>query len=127
MSFPPFPISRVGFPPFPISAAGFPVISLYFRYWSVGIAIISRYFRRFRYSGRKIGRNRAQRDPLDAVVSAVLERVLEGEREWLALLTGEDAPALDGLLDELGRSRPDLTVEVHEGGQPHYPLLVVAE
>jgi len=69
----------------------------------------------------------ASSDELDPVVSAVLERVLQGEREWLALLTGEDAPALDGLLDELGRSRPDLTVEVHEGGQPHYPLLVVAE
>jgi hypothetical protein len=27
----------------------------------------------------------------------------------------------------LERRHPGLEVEVHEGGQPHYPLLVVAE
>jgi hypothetical protein len=42
-------------------------------------------------------------------------------------LTGDDAPALDGLLSELARTHPDLELEVHEGGQPHYPLLLAAE
>jgi DAK2 domain fusion protein YloV len=57
----------------------------------------------------------------------VVERVLAGERGWLGILTGEDAPALDGLLEAVERAHPGVDVEVHEGGQPHYPLLVVAE
>jgi uncharacterized protein len=57
----------------------------------------------------------------------VIERVIDGGREWLAILTGENAPALDGILDSLQREHPELSVEVHDGGQPHYPLLVVAE
>ena len=31
------------------------------------------------------------------------------------------------LLAELEQSNPELEIEVHEGGQPHYPLLVSAE
>jgi hypothetical protein len=57
----------------------------------------------------------------------VVERVLAGERGWLGILTGEDAPSLDGLLEAVERAHPEVDVEVHEGGQPHYPLLVVAE
>jgi hypothetical protein len=57
----------------------------------------------------------------------VVERVLAGERGWLGILTGEDAPSLDGLLEAVQRAHPDVDVEVHEGGQPHFPLLVVAE
>ena len=63
---------------------------------------------------------------LEAVVSAVVERVLDG-REWVALLTGADAPPLAELLARLEREHPGIAVEVHEGGQPHYPLLAVAE
>ena len=66
-------------------------------------------------------------DDLTAVARAVLERVLDGERGWLGILTGEGAPPVEELLAEVGRSHPELDVEVHEGGQPHYPLLVVAE
>jgi uncharacterized protein len=61
------------------------------------------------------------------VAGAVVERVLHGDRGWLGILTGEGAPPVEELLAEVGRSHPDLDVEVHEGGQPHYPLLVVAE
>jgi hypothetical protein len=43
------------------------------------------------------------------------------------LLTGEEPPALDGLLEELERLHPGLELEVHEGGQPHYVLLISAE
>lgn len=57
----------------------------------------------------------------------VVERVLDGERTWLVILTGEGAPSLDGLLEAVERSHPTVDVDVHEGGQPHYPLLVVAE
>jgi DAK2 domain fusion protein YloV len=64
---------------------------------------------------------------LDLVVKEVVERVLEGEREWLGLLAGEDAPPLDGLVADLQRDHPEVQIEAHHGGQPHYPLLVVAE
>ena len=61
------------------------------------------------------------------VTRAVVERVLEGERGWLSILTGDGAPPVEELLADVGRTHPDVDVEVHEGGQPHYPLLLVAE
>jgi DAK2 domain fusion protein YloV len=66
-------------------------------------------------------------DAFDDVVRSVLERMLAEPRGILTLLTGDDAPALDGLLSELALTHPDLELEVHEGGQPHYPLLLAAE
>ena len=66
-------------------------------------------------------------EDLDMVVKEVVERVLEGEREWLGLLAGEDAPPLDRLVADLQRDHPMVQIEAHHGGQPHYPLLVVAE
>jgi len=66
-------------------------------------------------------------DDVDTAALEVIERVLEGDRGMLSILTGEDAPPLDGLLEAVERRHPLLDVEVHEGGQPHYPLLVVAE
>jgi DAK2 domain fusion protein YloV len=67
-------------------------------------------------------------DPdLETVVREVVERVLEGERELLSILTGEGAPQLDGLVASLQADHQDVIVDVHDGGQPHYPLLVVAE
>ncbi len=50
-----------------------------------------------------------------------------GPRSLLTLLTGAEAPPLDGLLERLASAHPELEVEVHEGGQPHYPLLLGAE
>ena len=61
------------------------------------------------------------------VLQEVIGRVLAGEKEWLAILTGEGAPPLDGLVAALERDHPGLSIEVHDGGQPHYPLLLVAE
>jgi len=66
-------------------------------------------------------------DDLDDVVAEVVERLLSGEREWLAILTGEGAPPLEGLVSSLQEEHPEVAVEIHEGGQPHYPLLLVAE
>ena len=66
-------------------------------------------------------------DDLDLVVKEVVERVLKGEREWLGLLAGENAPPLDRLVADLQRDHPEVDIEAHHGGQPHYPLLVVAE
>ena len=61
------------------------------------------------------------------VAAAVAQALLAQPRDVLTLVTGQDAPALDGLLDELGRQHPDLEIDVHDGGQPHYPLLLSAE
>jgi DAK2 domain fusion protein YloV len=66
-------------------------------------------------------------DTFTEVAEAVLERLLVEPRGVLTLLTGEDAPDLEPLLDELRARHPALELEVHEGGQPHYPLLLAAE
>jgi DAK2 domain fusion protein YloV len=63
----------------------------------------------------------------DEVTRALLERLLAEPRDVLTFLHGEGAPPLTGLLDELAAEYPELEVEVHEGGQPHYPLLLSAE
>ena len=65
---------------------------------------------------------------LETVVHEVVERVLAGGQSYLTILTGADAPPLDGLLTSLEKRHPELeALDVHEGGQPHYPLLVVAQ
>jgi DAK2 domain fusion protein YloV len=69
----------------------------------------------------------ASADSFDDVARAVLARILEREHDHLDLISGADAPPLEGLLAELASEHPELEVEVHEGGQPHYPLLLVAE
>jgi hypothetical protein len=61
------------------------------------------------------------------VVRALAQRLLAEPRDVLTILTGENAPPLDGLLDELAEQHPGLEIDVHEGGQPHYPLLLSAE
>jgi len=66
-------------------------------------------------------------ETFDDAARAVLDRLLSEPRGVLTLLTGEEAPALDGLIEYLRASYPDIELDVHEGGQPHYPLLVAAE
>jgi fatty acid kinase len=66
-------------------------------------------------------------ESFDDVARAVLERMLAEPRGIVTLLTGEEPPPLDDLLSDLGRRHPELELEVHEGGQPHYPLLIAAE
>jgi DAK2 domain fusion protein YloV len=66
-------------------------------------------------------------ETFDDVANAVLEKLLAEPREVLTLLTGEDAPALDELLAKLGSEHPELELDVHDGGQPHYQLLLAAE
>jgi hypothetical protein len=61
------------------------------------------------------------------VASGVVARLLAEPRVVLTLLTGADPQPLDGLLERLALAHPELEVEVHEGGQPHYPLLLGAE
>ena len=63
----------------------------------------------------------------DSVAEAVAEKLLDGGREILTLLTGADEPPLDAFVEGLGKRHPDVEIEIHVGGQPHYPLLLSAE
>jgi DAK2 domain fusion protein YloV len=66
-------------------------------------------------------------ETFDEVARAVLERLLAEPRGLLTLLTGEEPPPLDSLLAALESEHPELELDVHDGGQPHYPLLLAAE
>lgn len=63
----------------------------------------------------------------DEVADAVVERLLGDGRELLTILTGVDEPDLRPLLKRLAEHHPGVEVELHPGGQPHYPLLLSAE
>ena len=57
----------------------------------------------------------------------MLERLLEEPRDVVTLLTGEGAPPLAELQSWLQEEHPRVEVEVEDGGQPNYPLLLSAE
>jgi dihydroxyacetone kinase-like predicted kinase len=64
---------------------------------------------------------------LQPVARDVLERLLEEGADVLTILTGEAAEGVDDLVAFVQEQHPELEVEVHDGGQPHYPLLFGAE
>ncbi|WP_088284069.1 DAK2 domain-containing protein [Kineosporia sp. A_224] len=66
---------------------------------------------------------------LATVAVEVVERLLAGGGELVTLVTGLDAdPALvEAVTAHLHRTRRDVEVVVHAGGQPRYPLLVGVE
>ncbi|HZQ16998.1 MAG TPA: DAK2 domain-containing protein [Gaiellaceae bacterium] len=66
-------------------------------------------------------------DTFDEVARQVLERLLAEPRGVVTLLAGDGAPELDGVLAYLRGEHPELELDVHVGGQPHYQLLVAAE
>jgi DAK2 domain fusion protein YloV len=66
-------------------------------------------------------------DGFDEVAGAVVERLLAQPRGVLTLLTGDDAPVLNGVVSRVESEHPEVELEVHDGGQPHYPLLLSAE
>jgi hypothetical protein len=63
----------------------------------------------------------------DDVSYAVVERLLSEPRELLTLLIGQDGAELDALLARIAEAHPELGVDVQQGGQPHYHLLLAAE
>jgi DAK2 domain fusion protein YloV len=79
------------------------------------------------YLGLVDGTAVAADDDIGAVALEVVQRLLEGERGWLGVLVGADAPPLDGLLDAIREAHPSVDVEPYDGDQPHYPLLMVSE
>jgi hypothetical protein len=66
-------------------------------------------------------------DAFEDVAAQVTDSLLAEPRMVLTLLTGTDAPELDGLLERIRERHPDLELDVQAGGQPHYPLLLSAE
>jgi DAK2 domain fusion protein YloV len=66
---------------------------------------------------------------LDEVVRAVVSRLLDGGQEILTALLGEGETgerareAVEGLRE----SYPRVEIDIHEGGQPFYPVLLAAE
>ena len=65
----------------------------------------------------------------DEVVLAVVRALLDGDRDrsLLTVLVGEDDAPLDGVLDRVASAHPGLEIDVQQGGQPHYHLLLGAE
>jgi dihydroxyacetone kinase-like predicted kinase len=63
----------------------------------------------------------------EEVAEAVAERLLAEPRSILTLLEGEHAQPLQVLLERLAARHPDVELEVHDGGQPNYALLLSAE
>jgi len=57
----------------------------------------------------------------------VIERMLDGRHERLDIITGEGAAPVEALRAAVEQRHPGLELEVYDGGQPHYPLLLVAE
>jgi uncharacterized protein len=66
-------------------------------------------------------------ESFDEVARQVVERLLAEPRGMLTLLRGEEAPDLHALVALLAKQHPDVEVDVQDGGQPHYPLLLSAE
>jgi hypothetical protein len=67
-------------------------------------------------------------DDLLEALDRVLDRLVTADRSVVTVLLGEGAPE-PALVEERIRSRhPELDeVDVQDGGQPHYPLLLAAE
>jgi uncharacterized protein len=61
------------------------------------------------------------------VARSVVEGLLAEPRDVLTLLAGDGAPPLNGFVEELAATHPELEIELHDGGQPHYQLLLAAE
>ena len=79
------------------------------------------------YLGLVEGDAVAAGESFDDVARAVVGRLLAEPRDLVTLLTGEPAPDLDCLRAWLDDEHADVDVDVHVGGQPHYPLLLSAE
>ncbi len=79
------------------------------------------------FLGLADGRAVASSADFEQVAAAVVDRLLSNGAEVLTLLTGADEPELEGLLRQLQERHPAVELDVHPGGQPHYPLLLGAE
>ncbi len=79
------------------------------------------------YLGLAEGEPVAGGDAFADVAGSVVERLLAEPRGLVTILTGDASPELDGLLERIAERHPEVEVEVQDGGQPHYHLLLSAE
>ena len=79
------------------------------------------------YLGLADGEPIAGGTSFDTVADSVVERLLGEPRDVLTFITGEEEPELGPLLARVAERHPEVELEVHPGGQPHYPLLIAAE
>jgi dihydroxyacetone kinase-like predicted kinase len=79
------------------------------------------------YLGLLEGEPQVGGSSFDDVARAVVERLLAEPRDVLTILTGAEHPQIGALVEELRELHPELEIEVQEGGQPHYSLLLSAE
>jgi len=80
-----------------------------------------------KWLGLEDGEPVAGGDSFDEVARAVADRLLQEPRAILTLLLGDDPQPVESLLADLAANHPEVELEVHEGGQPHYALLLSAE
>ena len=73
------------------------------------------------------GRPVTSGDALGRVAAEVVARLVGEGADVLTVLLGDDAAGSDAVVDAVRAAQPGLEIEVHEGGQPHYPLLFAAE
>ena len=64
---------------------------------------------------------------LEPVAREVVERLLGSSADVLTILLGDETDSADELVEGIRTAHPLLEVEVHAGGQPHYPLLFAVE
>jgi dihydroxyacetone kinase-like predicted kinase len=64
---------------------------------------------------------------LEPVAREVVERLLGTSADVLTILLGDETDDVQALVEGIRTAHPGLEVEVHEGGQPHYPLLFAVE
>ena len=69
----------------------------------------------------------ASGNELEPVAADVVTRLVGAGADVLTVLVGDGAAESDAAIESIRAAHPDLEVEVHEGGQPHYPLLFAVE
>ena len=69
----------------------------------------------------------ASGEALEPVATDVVARLVGDGADVLTVLVGDGAGGSEGVVDAIRVAHPSLEVEVHEGGQPHYPLLFAVE
>lgn len=64
---------------------------------------------------------------LDVVIDRVVAGLLDDGQSILGVVVGEGAPSIDVLERRLEAAASTADVEIYDGGQPHYPLLLWSE
>ncbi len=69
----------------------------------------------------------ASGEGLGSVATDVVARLVGDGADVLTVLVGDGAGESEGIVAAIRAAHPSLEVEVHEGGQPHFPLLFAVE